>query len=267
MYELNQVDLAFVVDTTGSMGPFLQTAQRQMIDLLEAIAGAAATPIDLRLAIVEYRDHPPQDTTFVTRPHSFTACMRQAQDTINGLKPDGGGDAPEAVCDGLFAACGQLGWREHSRRLAILIGDAPPHGCQDAMNDGFRNGCPCGLTADSITALLEQNGITLYAVGLHHWVAQSFGRLARFTGGEYFESQHADDALKALQSLLAAEFGDIDFDRQVLEQAGACREWTLDNLGEALKSPRSRLSASLSRLGRRGLLARGPAETPGDSAC
>jgi hypothetical protein len=261
MQELNQVDLAFVVDTTGSMGPFIQSAQRQMIALLRALSTSAATPVDLRLAIVEYRDHPPQDTTFVSRPHAFTADLERAQKTINGLKPNGGGDTPEAVYDGLSTACENLTWREHSQRLAVLIGDAPPHGWH-AQGDGFPQGCPCGQTADNMTALLEENGITLYSVGLNGFVAASFSKLARYTGGEYFEPGRADGALQALEGLLAKEFADIDFDRQVLERCSSCPDWTVDSLGQALASPRSRLSASLSRLGRRRLLAacRDPAE-------
>jgi Mg-chelatase subunit ChlD len=253
MNELTHLDLAFVVDTTGSMAPLLQAAQRHMIDLLRAVSAGAGTPPDLRLAVVEYRDHPPQDHTFVTRPHAFTAELGRAQKTIDGLKADGGGDGPEAVYDGLAAACDELAWREHSQRLAVLIGDAPPHGWHRA-GDGFPDGCPCGRTADSVTALFEQKGVTLYAVGLTHGVETIFARLARYTGGEYFASHHPGAALEAVQALLGKEFGDLAFDRQVLEHCRADPAWTVDGLGTALASPRARLSASLSRLGRRGLL-------------
>jgi hypothetical protein len=253
MKELNHVDLAFVVDTTGSMGAFIHLAQQQMIALLRGLSGSAGTPIDLRLAVVEYRDHPPQDHTFVFRVHDFSGDLGKVQKTINALKPDGGGDTPEAVYDGLAAACEKLAWRQHSQRLAVLVGDAPPHGWQRG-GDGFPNGCPCGQTPDSVTALLEQHGITLYGLGLTGAVNDSFGRLARYTGGDYFEAQRAGGAVEALQTLLGREFGDIDFDRQVLENCRANPSWSVDSLGTALDSPRARLSASLSRLGRRGLL-------------
>lgn len=253
MNELTHLDLAFVVDTTGSMGAFIQTAQRQMIALLQGLSTSIATPLDLRLAVVEYRDHPPQDHSFVARAHEFSKDLRQVQKTINALKPDGGGDGPEAVYDGLSAACEKLAWRDHSQRLVVLIGDAPPHGWYRG-GDGFPDGCPCGQTPDSVTALYEQHGITLYAVGLTRHVDDSFGRLARYTGGDYFGSEHGGTALEGVQTLLGLEFKDIDFDRQVLERCRADAAWTVDGLGTALASPRARLSASLSRLGRRGLL-------------
>src|SRR5260221_45151 len=39
--EINAVDLAFVVDTPGSMGGLIAAAQNQMIAMLEALARAA----------------------------------------------------------------------------------------------------------------------------------------------------------------------------------------------------------------------------------
>jgi hypothetical protein len=58
--EINAVNLAFVVDTTGSMGGLIAAAQSQMIAMLKALTRAAN--VTLWLGVVEYRDHPPQDT-------------------------------------------------------------------------------------------------------------------------------------------------------------------------------------------------------------
>jgi hypothetical protein len=250
---LNQVDLAFVVDTTGSMGAFIGAARQHMVALLRALTAGAATPIDLQLGVVEYRDHPPQDHTFVTRAHAFGPGLGKAQQIINGLTPDGGGDAPEAVYDGLRAACVELEWRPYSRRLAVLVGDAPPHGA-GCGGDGFRAGCPCGLSAERVTALLEEAGVTLYALGLTDTVRPSFTQLATWTGGEYFEAAHTDRAIESLRALLAGEFDGIDFDRRVLRLCAGSPDWTVDGLGTTLEAGRNRVAASLSRLGRRGFL-------------
>jgi hypothetical protein len=250
---LNQVDLAFVVDTTGSMGPFIRAARHRMTAMLWSLTGGG-TAVSLRLWVVEYRDHPPQDPTFVARTHPGLTDLAQAQQVIAGLRlGGGGGDGPEAVYDGLAAACA-LAWRPHSRRLAVLVGDSPPHG-SGTPRDNFPNGCPCGLTTERVTAMLEQQGVTLYALGLTAAVTQSFGRLAAWTGGEYFEPGQGEKAIEALRGVLAGEFENIDLDRRVMEE---CRRdgWTIDGLGEALASGRTRIAASLSRLGRRGLLGR-----------
>ena len=251
--ELNQVDLALVVDTTGSMGAFIEAARQHMVALLQALTSEAAIPIELQVGLVEYRDHPPQDNSFVFREHALTARLDHVQRDIAALKPDGGGDGPEAVYDGLRGACENLAWRAHSRRLAVLIGDAPPHGIT-ANGDAFPRGCPCGFTPDRTTALIEETNVTLYAIGLTPSVADIFGQLARYTGGAYFTADRMDAAIEAVQRVLQVEFADLTFDGQVLQAYAAQSEHTIDALCVALATSRGRVAASLSRLGRRGLL-------------
>jgi hypothetical protein len=250
--ELQQVDLAFVVDTTGSMGSFIAAARRQMVATLAALTARAATPVDLRIGVVEYRDHPPQDESFVARVHGLTGDFDESQKTIDRLEPQGGGDGPEAVADGI-AALADLCWRPRARRLAVLIGDAPPHGVGGA-GDGFRQGCPCGGTIESVTARCEELGVTLYALGLTGQLKASFGKLATLTGGAFFEAHQGDKAIAALEGVLNQEFAEIDFDRCLLTYCAETPGWSIDSASEALSGSRGRVAASLSRLGRRGLL-------------
>lgn len=174
MPALNELDFAFVIDTTGSMGLLIAAAQQQMIEIVDELSQAAT--VDMRLGTVEYRDHPPQDTV-VYRAHEFTTDLAAARKTINSLRADGGGDAPEAVLAGLVAASQQLAWRPHARRIAILIGDAPPHGVGGA-GDAFAGGCPSGETIHSTSAKLEVARVRLYALGLTRQVTESFSLLA-----------------------------------------------------------------------------------------
>lgn len=250
MSEVNALDLAFVVDTTGSMGAFIQAAQRQMIAMIDALAQGG--DVALRLAVVEYRDHPPQDT-LPFRAHAFSDNLQVVQKTINKLKPEGGGDGPESVLDGVLAACRKLAWRDHARRLAVLVGDAPPHGVGSA-GDGFPRGCPCGETIDSVTAAAEEARVTLYALGLTPAVRDSFGRLSRFTGGDYFDAAQGGAAIDRLQVILQAEFGHLDFDQRLLGLRKAEPALPIDALAERLASSRPAVSAAVSRLGARGLL-------------
>ena len=152
MAQINEFDLAFVVDTTGSMGGLITAAQRQMTEMIDALASAAA--VEMRLGIVEYRDHPPQDT-LISRAYPFTADLRAAKKTLNALRAQGGGDEPEAVFAGLVAAQSELAWRPHARRVAVLVGDAPPHGL-GRRGDSFPHGCPSGETIHSTAAKLEE---------------------------------------------------------------------------------------------------------------
>ena len=56
---------------------------------------------DVRLALVEYRDHPPQDRTYVTQVHDFTARVAEMKQWLEASRAVGGGDGPEAVADAL----------------------------------------------------------------------------------------------------------------------------------------------------------------------
>src|SRR5262245_6493613 len=94
---LTHLDVAFVIDTTGSMGSLIDSARRHVVAMLRRLTGDPAAPVDLRTAVVEYRDHPPQDTSFVTREYGFTSELAKVQKVIASLTPDGGGDIPEAV--------------------------------------------------------------------------------------------------------------------------------------------------------------------------
>lgn len=250
---LNQVDLAFVVDTTGSMGAFIDAARQQMADTLRTLSAEADFKPDLRVAVVEYRDHPPQDHTFVTRAHEFESNLKHVQKVIDKLKPDGGGDAPEAVYDGV-AACVNLAWRPHACRIALLIGDAPPHGT-GSHGDGFRNGCPCGLDVAAVSSRLEAKGIKLYALGLWNGLKPSFTPLAQLTGGEYHEAGQGAAAVGAIRMVVVREFADVEADRKVLTAWRSRSEWNLDDLTDAIGVTPGRVAASLCRLGRRGFLA------------
>ena len=73
-HDPQQVDLAFVVDCTGSMGSYIRETQRNITNIAETIS---RTAFNVRLALVEYRDHPPQDDTYVSRFHDFTYSVTE----------------------------------------------------------------------------------------------------------------------------------------------------------------------------------------------
>jgi len=256
---LAHLDVAFIVDTTGSMGPFIDSARQHMVAMLERLTCGSTTPIDLRTGVVEYRDHPPQEMSFVTREYEFSNELDKVQKVIAELNADGGGDVPEAVLDGLHSSSRKLEWRPHSRRMAVLIGDAPPHGWRGQAPHGA---CGCGETFNTITAALEQERIVLSALGLTPVVDQPFGWLARATGGAYFAAYQGQDAMSALETVLAREFADLDFDRRVRERHQSNPEASVDEMAAALDSPPGRVAASLNRLSRRALFTVEPVALP-----
>lgn len=249
MDQVNEFDLAFVVDITGSMGGLIAAAQRQMAEMIGALASAAA--VSMRLGIVEYRDHPLQDT-LISRAFPFTPNLRAAKKTLSGLKAAGGGDGPEAVFAGLVTAAGQLDWSGHARRVAVLVGDAPPHGV------GCRRlpaGRPVGRSdLQHLSARLEDKNIRLYAIGLTREVTDSFGQLSTLTGGRLFPAGEGNTAIERLKKLLKDEFGQLGFDRQVHGQWTAPASRASNSSLKGWPVPPARVSAAVSRLSCRNLL-------------
>ena len=47
---------------------------------------------DVRLALIEYRDHPPQDSSFITRVNDFTASVRKMKQWLDTCSASGGKD-------------------------------------------------------------------------------------------------------------------------------------------------------------------------------
>ncbi|CAF1526217.1 unnamed protein product [Rotaria sp. Silwood1] len=178
------LDLAFAMDCTGSMSSYIEAATKNIRSIVEEIVVSEKS--DVRLALVEYRDHPPQDSTFVTRVHNFTSKVKEMKGWLEQCKADGGGDEPEAVADALQDIL-KLSWRPEATKICILISDAPPHGL-DPSGDGFPNGCPVGLDPIRIVREMAEKNITLYTVGVEPPIVpyrDFFMALAYITGGQY----------------------------------------------------------------------------------
>jgi hypothetical protein len=89
----------------------------------------------IRFGLIAFRDHPPQDLTYVTKPFGFTSDIDQMQKNLSSLVASGGGDGPEAQTAALAAAL-DLEWAEDAIKMVVLITDAPPHGLGE-VGDGF----------------------------------------------------------------------------------------------------------------------------------
>lgn len=178
----SELDLAFIVDNTGSMGKWIRSAQENVQKIIRDIERAQRT--NVRFALVSYRDHPPQDSSFVTQTHDFTSDVSEMQRRVNEMRASGGGDFPEAVAAALYDAS-QLTYRPNSTKVAVLIADAPPHGL-GCVGDGFPNGCPLGHDPIQITRCMAERGITIYTVICGNFEGQAFYQgVAQITGGQY----------------------------------------------------------------------------------
>ena len=119
----NLVQIAFMVDATGSMGDELEFLK---MDLKKVINEVQKTNTQLKIstATVFYRD---EGDEYVVKHSPFTEDINHTTEFISQQRADGGGDFPEAV-DKALVQLNQLQWQPEARtRIAFLVLDAPPH--------------------------------------------------------------------------------------------------------------------------------------------
>ena len=118
-----RLDLALVIDTTGSMSDELDYLKVE-IDSIAKTIYQMFPKVDQRYSLVVYRDDGDQ---YVTRTFDFTGSLAEFRATLSEQSANGGGNYPEAMHLALESA-EQLDWRdEEAARVLFLVADAPPH--------------------------------------------------------------------------------------------------------------------------------------------
>lgn len=121
---LNKVELAFIVDATGSMSDELHFLKDDLNDVIQRVK-SANTSLDILTSTVFYRDI---GDAYVVKQSSFTNNISETINFISQQSASGGGDFPEAVHTALNEGINNLQWSTNSKtRIAFLILDAPPH--------------------------------------------------------------------------------------------------------------------------------------------
>lgn len=125
-----QVEVVFVLDTTGSMSGLIQGAKDKIWSIAKHIVSGKPTP-DVRIGLVAYRD---VGDAYVTRSYGLTGDLDSVFEHLQGFRADGGGDTPEHVAKGLNDAVYGMQWSPTAMKMVFLVGDAPPH---TDYHDGF----------------------------------------------------------------------------------------------------------------------------------
>jgi hypothetical protein len=121
----NTVDIAFIVDATGSMGDEISFLKSDLQSILTKV-GEMETDRTIFTGTVFYRDSDGDE--YLTRFSPFTKEISSTMDFIGKQYADGGGDTPEAVHSALEAALTDLQWHSTAyAKMAFLILDAPAH--------------------------------------------------------------------------------------------------------------------------------------------
>ena len=122
----SQVDIVFIVDTTGSMSSYITNVKNNINSFVDTLTSANIKPY---FALVEYRDitcDGKHSTNAKINPLNNTCWFNTAESfkmQIASLKVSGGGDIPETTIDGLEFAR-RLNMRESSDKFFIVVTDA-----------------------------------------------------------------------------------------------------------------------------------------------
>lgn len=132
------VDLAFLVDCTGSMASHIASVKENICEIVHQITRTNGN-LKLRLAMVGYRDFGDGDNQFEVL--DFVPSIDEFKGFLAHIVATGGQDTPEDMAGAIQKANG-LSWA-HPTRVVFLIADAPCHGSEfHSFDDSYPAGSP-----------------------------------------------------------------------------------------------------------------------------
>jgi hypothetical protein len=99
---IKQADVAFVMDTTGSMSGSINNLKSALSGTLLAQLQAAIPNVGL--AVIDHKDFGSGDPWGVNVRQTVTTSLSLAQNAVNAMSASGGGDGPEAQVAGMLYA-------------------------------------------------------------------------------------------------------------------------------------------------------------------
>jgi hypothetical protein len=126
-----RIEVAFVLDTTGSMSGLIEGAKQKIWSIANQMASGQPAP-EIRIGLIGYRD---RGDAYVTRVFELTDDLDEIYGQLRQFRAEGGGDTPESVNQALHEAVSGLSWTPgtDTYKVIFLVGDAPPH--MDYAND------------------------------------------------------------------------------------------------------------------------------------
>ena len=196
-----ELDIVFVVDSTGSMHDEIRTIKEEMINIIDNVNQGNPRP-NVNVGIVTYRDYKPQENNYLTKISYLTSNLETSIRFIKNLDALGGGDYEEAVEAGLNEAINEMNWRKNSEKIIILVGDAPARNNPQTNQDYYGNKPEVFFKYNWKSAVDDANekniriftasGSGMNGEGLRQWKA-----IARNTGGSFisltYERQQVND--------------------------------------------------------------------------
>jgi hypothetical protein len=214
-YTDSSLDVVFMIDTTGSMDPYIGEVRDNIIKIIEKVLDYSPK---VRIGSVAYKDHGTEgeDEFYLTRILPLTFDRKAIIEFMRSPKlhiGDGGG-GPEAVECALHEALG-LAWGKTAPKAIILIGDKPPHGVMDSFK-----ACPRMRDYREEVKALKAQGTKIYPILCNNIMETegNFRWMAAETGGLFFYLKELSDLTDLLTGICLKETGQFPrFARALLE--------------------------------------------------
>lgn len=172
------VDMVFVVDSTGSMSDEIETVRTNLKTLVDQLTTDTSS---WRVAVVSYRDFPKRtgiDGDFPSKVvQPFTDNVAAIEAGLDSLTAEGGGDFAETVLSGIKTSI-DLKWRPAVTKVTIVIGDAPA--LLEGGSEPFSGLTPAGIITESIAV----DPVQVFAVDVGSLVMPELESIVTGTGGE-----------------------------------------------------------------------------------
>lgn len=154
--------IAFAVDTTGSMGGIITAVKAQIVAIAATYAGLYG---NVTFGLIDFKDETdPMPLLDFTDLATFTTA-------VNALSADGGDDTPENGFGAIVKAVDDMSWTAGKAHRMLLFTDAPSH--------------ERGATlAEALAALLSENIVFTYGT----YQDAEYDSLMTATGGNHIDS-------------------------------------------------------------------------------
>jgi hypothetical protein len=214
-YADSSLDVVFMIDTTGSMDPYIEEVRRNIIRILENVLEYSPK---VRMGCIAYKDHGDEgeDEYYLTKLLPLTFDRKEIIDFMRspGLHIGEGGGGPEAVECAMHEAVA-FSWGKAAPKAIILIGDKPPHGVMDGQKF-----CTKMRDYREEVKALKIKGIKIYPI-LCNNISETEGNfrwMANETGGAFFYLTEISDLSDLLIGICLKETGKLPyFEKKLIE--------------------------------------------------
>lgn len=154
---MTKIQLAFLLDTTASMQPWINTCKEEIHKVIEKTRAQHGSDLLFEVALIAYNDY--DESGAYTEPIvvPFTSDVGRVRSILSTLYAEGGCDAAEDIAGGMEAVL-NLQWDANAIWHLVHLTDAPPHGREyhePWVSDSFPNGDPQGRDLNHMLASLD----------------------------------------------------------------------------------------------------------------